>query len=329
MLREFIFRGRGAATGLLVVAVLPSLLGSFALADRVLIYGIAAASLSLLWGQAGLMSFGQGILFGAGAYASGLAVLDWHVHLIGGLVLGAIAGVVLAAVLGAIATRRSGIYFVLLTFAFAEMFSFLIYAFSNITGGENGLLNVPPMSLIVAGKTFFRTTSSTHLYILCAVLFLLCVGLLATVSDSRYGSVLRAIRDNEKRCEFIGYNTKIFKVSVFALCGGLTAVAGVLYTIQLQSVPPSAMQVPMSENILVMAILGGRRLWGSTAGAFAVVVLSDVVSSFWARWPIILGLALIATVVVKKEMADRPRVPMLNFPNALRSLWVRSGIRRG
>lgn len=329
MVREVISRRRGALTGLLIVVLLPWLLGSFALADRILIYGIAAASLSLLWGQAGLMSFGQGIFFGAGAYASGLAVLHWHVHLIEGLALGAIAGVVLAAVLGAIATRRSGIYFVLLTFAFAEMFSFLIYAFSNITGGENGLLNVPRMALVISGKTLFRTTSSIHLYILCSILFLFCVGLVAAISASRYGSVLRALRDNEMRCEFIGYNTKMFKVSVFALCGGLAAVAGVLYTIQLQSVPPSAMQVPMSENILVMAILGGRRLWGSTAGAFAVVLLSDVVSSFWARWPIVLGLALIATIIVKKEMAGRNRVSMGSLLNVLSDLWSRTGIRLG
>lgn len=329
MVHEIMSRGRGTVTGLLIVVVLPWLLGSFALADRILIYGIAAASLSLLWGQAGLMSFGQGIFFGAGAYASGLAILHWHVHLIGGLALGAIAGGVLAAALGAIATRRSGIYFVLLTFAFAEMFSFLIYAFSNITGGENGLLNVPRMALVVGDKTLFRTTSPIHLYFLCSALFLFCVGIIATISDSRYGSVLRALRDNESRCEFIGYNTKAFKISVFALCGILTAVSGVLYTIQLQSVPPSAMQIPMSENILVMAILGGRRLWGSAAGAFVVVLLSDVISSYWARWPIILGLALIATVIVKKEMAGQNRFPISHLINALSHFWSRTGIRLG
>lgn len=290
---------------ILVTLVLPFVLPSLALGDRILIFAIAAVSLSLLWGEAGLMSFGQGIFLGGGAYAAGLAILHWHVHLLAVLGIGLLVGALLAAVIGALSTRRTGIYFVLLTFAFAEMFSFLIFAFSGVTGGENGLLHVARVPLTLDGLKVFAYDKPIRMYALCAVVFIICYVFVTVVSRSRFGSVLRAVRDNEKRCEFIGFNTKLFKVTVFILSGCITGIAGTLYALLLQSVPPSAMQVPMSEDILIMAILGIGRLWGSVFGAVAVVLLSDELSHYWDRWPIILGILLIAVVVAKSAFRVR------------------------
>lgn len=290
------------ATACVISLLLAWVLPSLDLGDRVLIYGVAAVSLSLLWGQAGLMSFGQGIFFGGGAYAAGLVILHWHAGLIGAWAAAIAAGALLAAIIGGFSTGRSGIYFVLLTFAFAEMFSFLVYTFGSVTGGENGLLNVPRVPLELFGSMSVGYSSALGMYIVCSIVFVCCYVFIRAVSRSRFGSVLRAIRDNERRCEYIGYNTRAFKLVAFVITGAVTGLSGAVYALLLQSVPPSSMQISKSEDILVMAILGGQRIWGGAFGALVVVLLSDQLSSYWSRWQIVLGAVLIGIILLKSAL---------------------------
>lgn len=274
---------------------------SHSLSNRVLIFAIATTGLTFLYGQAGLLSIGQGIFFGAGAYAAGLAILHWHVGPLAAIVLGMLAGAVLALAIGLLCVRRSGIYFVLLTFAFAEMFGFLVYAFSGLTGGENGLLGVGRPAFGIGGQTIFDYSSATRMYLLVGIIYVLVYIFLKIVSESRFGSVLRGIRENERRTRFLGYSPNTFKVLAFTISGAITGLAGVLFSLLVHSVPPSVMQMNMSLEIFMMAIIGGGRyLFGSFIGALVYVVLSVELSYIWPRWAIILGVVLIGIVFLKK-----------------------------
>jgi branched-chain amino acid transport system permease protein len=279
------------------VVALPVVLPTYTLATLVLVFAIAALGCNLLLDYTGLMSFGQGIFFGFGAYGAALLLLRLDVPLLPAMAAAVVMGASIAAGVGFLAIRRRGVYFVLLTFAFAEMFAFLVYALSGLTGGENGLRGVPRPPVAVGGVTLLPLDDPLAMYAFVGVLFVLTYVFLLRVTGSPFGSTLRAIKDNEDRARAVGYDTDRFKVLAFAISGAVTALAGSLYALLLRSVPDAAMQVGMSQNILIMTIVGGTgSLYGSLFGAFGVTVLSDTLSYVWPRWRIILGLALIALV---------------------------------
>lgn len=285
----------------LSAAALPFVLPTYYVCTLVLVYAMAAVGLNLLWGHAGLMSFGQGIFFGFGAYGSALVMIHLHWGLIRALVTGLVLGAAVAAGVGFLAVRRRGIYFVLLTFAFAQMFAFLVYAFGDLTGGENGLLGVPRPALKAGGTVLFGYGGDVGMYVLAGVLFVIVMVFILAVTRSRFGSTLRAVRDNEDRARALGYNVKAFKVLAFTISGAVTGLAGVVYALLSRSVPDSTMQLSTSSDILVMTIVGGAgNLYGSFLGALGITVLSDQLSYVWARWNIILGLVLIALVLFLK-----------------------------
>ena len=280
---------------------MPFILPTYYVATLVLVFAVAAVGLNLLWGQAGLMSFGQGIFFGFGAYGSAWVMMHLGWGLLLALLTGAVLGAVVAAVVGFLSVRRRGVYFVLLTFAFAQMFAFLVYVFSGITGGENGLLDVPRAPLSIAGRSIVTYGGQVAMYLLAGVVLVLVATFIWVVTRSRFGAALRAIRDNEDRARALGYPVASFKVLAFVISGSVTGVAGVLYALLLESVPDSTMQLQTSVDILVMTIVGGSgNLFGSFLGALGITVLSDQLSFVWPRWRIILGVVLIVLVLAFK-----------------------------
>ena len=299
MRRSRILSGlKPAGIALASVIVLPVILPSYSLASLILIFAIAALGCNLLLGLGGLMSFGQGIFFGFGAYGAGLLMLRLGFGLLPALVAAVLLGALVAGVVGYLAIRRRGVYFVLLTFAFAQMFAFLVYALNDLTGGENGLRNVPRPPVGLGGLTLFGLEDPLAMYALIGVAFVLTYQILHQVARSPFGSTLRAIKDNEVRARAVGYDTDRFKALAFMMSGGVTGLAGAMYALLLRSVPDAAMQMAMSQQILVMTIVGGTgSLYGSLLGAFGVTVLTDTISAIWPRWQISLGLALIAIVL--------------------------------
>ena len=281
--------------------VLPFVIPTYYVATMILIFAIAAIGLNLLWGQAGLLSFGQGIFFGFGAYGGALIMIHLHWGIIGALLTGLIVGAIVATAVGFLSVRRRGIYFVLLTFAFAEMFGFLVYALNNITGGENGLLGVPRPPFAIGNIVLFNYDDQTGMYVLVSLFFILALTFAWFITRSQVGATMRAVRDNEDRARALGYHVNVFKVLAFALSGALTGIAGVLYALMLRSVPDTTMQLETSVDILVMAIVGGKgNLYGAFLGAVVITLLSDQFSFVWARWHIILGLALILIALFLK-----------------------------
>lgn len=283
------------------VLLLAAFVPSWGLAVLILIYALAAIGCNLLLGFTGLLSVGQSVYFGLGGYVAALAAIHLHLQMLSGLALAALAGVVIAAVVGFFAIRRLGIYFVMITFAFAETASFLAYAFKDWTGGENGLQGLPLPSLGGFGSSFFIAGTDPRFFLVAAVLFVVLFVVLQRFVDSPVGSVLVAIRENEQRAEAIGYPVRTYKLIAFMVSGAVTAIAGCLYAFYVGSASISAISVDTATMIVIITVLGGiRSLYGSFLGAVVYVILSTNLSDLWPRWQLLLGAALIAIVLLFK-----------------------------
>ena len=274
---------------LIAVLGLPLVLSSGSLASEVLIYALAALGCNLLLGYTGLLSFGQGIFFGLGSYTIAILLtrlsLPMPLALLAAVAMGALG----AAVVGWVAIRQRGTYFVMLTLAFAQMFYFIAYTATCLTGGDNGLLDVP--------RPGFMDTPWKY-YAFVAVVFLVAFGLLLRVTDSVFGRTLLAIRDNEDRAAAVGYDLKRFKLLAFVISGAVTGLAGGLHAMMTGIAPLSNAEYHTSEMILVITVIGGTgNLFASVLGSAFYVLLADWLSTLWPRWLLLLGLLLIGVSI--------------------------------
>ena len=279
-------------TFLLALAValgLPLVLRSGSLASEVLIYALAALGCNLLLGYTGLLSFGQGIFFGLGSYTIAILLTRWQLPLPLALLAAIAMGALGAALVGWVAIRQRGTYFVMLTLAFAQMFYFVAYTASGLTGGDNGLLDVP--------RPAFMDTPWKY-YAFVAVMFLIAFALLLRVTDSVFGRTLLAIRDNEDRAAAVGYDLKRFKLLAFVISGAVTGLAGGLHAMMTGIAPLSNAEYHTSEMILVITVIGGTgNLFASVLGSAFYVLLADWLSTLWPRWLLLLGLLLIGVSI--------------------------------
>jgi branched-chain amino acid transport system permease protein len=255
-------------------------------------------SLDLLVGFTGLVSFGHAAYFGVAAYAVALlspkyeAASLWYV-LPASVGLAALA----ALVVGIFVLRTKGIYFIMVTLAFAQMF-FYVFHDTPLGGGSDGLyLNVKPTAEI-AGFMPFDLDNPTHLYYFILAMLVLVYLFLARVLQSPFGRVLVGIKSNEHRMQSLGYVTFRYKLAAFALAGGLGGVAGFLYSVVFGFVTPELMSWHQSGNVLLMVILGGMgNLVGAVAGAFAFVAMQEVFSMWTKHWQLAMGLLIVAAVL--------------------------------
>ena len=283
-------------TTLLVIAVIVvmPLCMPATLAAEIAIFATATLSVTLLLGSVGLLSFGQGLYLGIGSYTAGILLRDHGIGLVPTLILATLAGALAAGVLAILIVRRRGIYFVMLTLAFAQMGYFAMLAAKDITGGENGMTGLP-RSFDIAGATI---ASPISFYVLAAAGFLLAFLGVQRLNASPFGSILTSIRENESRSEALGYDVKLFKLAAFAVAGGIAALSGAMHAVFLGFVPPNDIELEMSQRVLMMAIIGGV---GSPAGALVgtifYVVVSEALSELWARWMALIAVMLIAIVL--------------------------------
>ncbi|GLK64842.1 MULTISPECIES: branched-chain amino acid ABC transporter permease [Paracoccus] len=278
---------------LLTVLVLPLVLKSGILATEILIFAMVVAACNLLLGYTGLLSFGQGIFFGIGTYAAGICLTRWSIPV--PVVLGgaALLGALTATLVGWLSIRRQGVYFVMLTLAFSQLFYFVAYTFSDLTGGDNGLLGVPRPSV---GGAALNTPWAYYTFV--AVCFVAVFALLVMVTQSTFGRTLIAIRENEGRAAAIGFPTRLFKIEAFAISGAVTAFSGALHAMLIGVAPLSNIEYHTSELILIMTIIGGSSsLFGSVLGAGFYLLLADALSTVWPRWLLLLGLVLVTVAL--------------------------------
>jgi branched-chain amino acid transport system permease protein len=275
----------GFALVVVAVALFPLSAGNYPvkLLQEILIWGVFAMSLDLLMGYAGMVSFGHSAFFGIGGYVAALALAE-SPGLISALVLPALAAGAAAPVIGFFSIRVSGVYFIMLTLAFSQMF--YAYAFQvSWLGAEDGMVGIPRPAIPGADLTNIR---SFHGYLL--TLFVLVALLLWRVVRSPFGHVLRGIHENEARMEALGYAVDRYKLAAFVIAGVIAGLAGSLYAQFNGSITPDAFFWTTSGEALLMVIIGGTgTLGGPVLGAAAFILLQSLVSTYTERWMLILG----------------------------------------
>lgn len=286
-----------------IIAIgLPMFLKSGSLATELLIFAMAAIACNLLLGYTGLMSFGQGIFYGLGSYATGLLVLHFKAPLLVTLLGSLVIGAVVAGFVGWFAIRQRGVYFVMLTLAFSQMFYFLAYSLVDITGGDNGLLGISRPNVEFFGNVMLDISKPWQYYSFVAVIFLVVFALMQGISQSKFGRTLLAIRDNEARAAAVGYNVKAFKLAAFVVSGAVTGLAGGLQAMLSGIAPLSSIEYHVSETILLMTVIGGTgNLFASVIGAATYVLAADWLASIWPRWMMLLGFLLIAVALYMQK----------------------------
>jgi branched-chain amino acid transport system permease protein len=263
------------------------------LALEILVWMIFALGYNLLLGHGGLPSFGHGAFFGVGAYGFGLA-LKGGAGLWGALATGIGSAALAGAVVAAFISHRRGIYYALLTIAFGQVFWFTAIKWHTVTGGEDGLLNItrPP---------WLASNEALHFFTLGA--FVLVTLLLWRAVHSPWGRVLGAIKQNETRAAFVGYNVWIYKWSAFTLSCSVAGVAGCLFALAQQSAYPNVMSLHQSGFVVMMVLVGGGLVsfWGPVVGVAFFLLARDLLGAYTETWLLWFGLVFMAMVLFKPD----------------------------
>ena len=263
------------------------------MATRIMIYALCAVSLDLILGYGGMVSFGHAAFLGVGAYVVGIlsfhgidsAWISWPAAL-------AVCAL-MAVVIGVVCLRTSGVYFIMITLAFAQM---LYYFFSSLEtyGGDDG------MALWERSRIGSLMDIGDHTVFFYLVFFFLLAALAVTgrIVNSRFGMVIQGIRENEDRMRSIGFPVFRYKLVCFVLAGVLAGLAGILIVNQTKYVSPALMHWTRSGDILIMVILGGMgTLVGAVLGAATLLLAEEILSGYTEHWMIILGPLLIVIVL--------------------------------
>lgn len=272
--------------------------GYTALGSRVLVLALGAMSVNLLLGFTGVLSFGHAAWFGLGAYACGLTLKYVAPSTPLGLLAGMLAGGIAGAILGTLLVRRRGIYFAMVTIAFGQVFYYIAFQWSSLTGGDDGLRGFERAALHFGFANVDILASGTAFYYFILVCFAGAVGLMALILRSPFGRTMIAIRENERRARFLGIPIEHHIWGAFALSCFFMAFAGALYALLDNFVDPRALHYSMSGDFVIMAVMGGMRtFWGPLLGAVVFVVLQDYISSVTVNWMSFIGLLIVLIVL--------------------------------
>jgi branched-chain amino acid transport system permease protein len=277
---------------LLAIVLLPLLVRP-AIASEIWIFAIFGLGLNLLLGYTGLLSFGQSTFFGSAAYVAGWLLKKYAIGLPLALGVGIGVGALSALVVGYLCVQRSGLYFIMLTFALNQLFYFIAYQWTSVTGGEDGMPGIPRPPVLG-----FSVDSPLAYYAFVSLLFLASLWAMRRVVGSPLGKILQAIRENELRAEAVGYNAPRFKLAAFVIAGAFSGLAGVLYAMLFGIVPLEAIGFVFSGNVVFATLIGGSgSLYGPVIGSVVFIWLSESMSTVWARWPMLLGIAFMIVVL--------------------------------
>jgi branched-chain amino acid transport system permease protein len=269
---------------------------------EILIFALYALAYNLVLGHAGLPSFGHGAFFGIGAYAFGLAQSNIASNLWVCLAVAAFAAAIAGAFVALFISHRRGIYYALMTIAFGQIFWFIAIKAHRITGGEDGLLKIErlPASL---GITTFNLGSNIALYYFVLAVFAVVSFLLWRLVHSPFGRVVKAIKQNETRARFVGYDVWRYKAAVLVVSTTLSGLAGGLFAMAQTSAFPDVMSLHYSGYVVMMTLVGGGLVsfWGPVIGAVAFFLARDVIGSFTTGWMLWFGLSFVVLVLFKPE----------------------------
>lgn len=264
---------------------------------KVLCFALFAAALNLLLGYGGLLSFGHAAYFGFASYVSAHAAKVWGFTPELAILAGTASAVVLGALFGALAIRRQGIYFAMITLALAQLV-FFVSLQSEFTGGEDGIQAVPRGNLFGV----LPLVDDRTLYYVVAAIFFFGFLLIFRIIHSPFGQVLRAIRDNEPRAISLGYRTAHYKLAVFVLSAGIAGLAGGTKAIVFQLASLTDVHWTMSGEVVLMTLVGGMgTIFGPMVGAMVVVSMQNYLATFGAWVPIIQGVVFVFCVMLFRE----------------------------
>ena len=263
---------------------------------RIVIFAIAATGLNLILGYGAMVSFGHSMYIGIGAYAVG--ILSFHGIGNGWIQLGAalVTGAAFAAVIGIVCLRTSGVAFIMITLAFAQMVYFLAIGLKEY-GGDDGLA-------IGARSNFgaFSLASNTVLYYTAFAVLVVVLIVFDRLVHSRFGMVLRGCRSNERRMAALGFPTLRYRLVAYVISALVCVIAGMLLANLAKFAAPSYMAWQASGDLIVMIVLGGMgTIVGPTAGAVALLVLEEVLSGVTTHWMIVLGPVIVLIVLTAKK----------------------------
>jgi len=265
---------------------------------KVMCFALFALAFNLLLGYGGLLSFGHAAYFGMGSYMTAYAAKYW------GLTpeLSVLAGVAVAAALGlvfgALAIRRQGIYFSMITLALAQMVFFFCLQAVGFTGGEDGIQAVPRGRLL----GLISLTSDNALYVFVGAVFIVALAMMYRIIHSPFGQVLRAIRDNEPRAISLGYHASRYKLGVFVLSATFAGLGGSVKALVFQLASLTDVHWSMSGEAVLMALVGGMgTVFGPLLGATVIVTMQNYLASFGAWVTVIQGVVFVLCVLLFRE----------------------------
>jgi branched-chain amino acid transport system permease protein len=277
---------------------MPFLGGYTALGTRVLVLGLAAMSVNFLLGFTGVLSFGHAAWFGLGAYGCGLALKFVASSTPLGLAAGTVLGGVAGALLGALMVHRRGVYFAMVTIAFGQVFYYIAFQWSSVTGGDDGLrgFSRQPLDLGLFQIDLLHGDIAFFYFVLFC--FAGVVGVMAFILRSPFGDTMIAIRENERRARFLGIPIERHIWIAFTLSCFFMAFAGSLYALVNNFADPRGLHYSLSGDFVIMAVMGGmRNFWGPLLGAVVFVVLQDYISSITINWMSFIGMLIVLVVL--------------------------------
>ena len=286
-----------ALTALVFLGVCPFVLARYQLSilTELMIFGLLALSLDLIMGYTGMVSFGHAAYFGLGAYGSALILIHFALPIPVAMLAGALLAGAVALPIGYLSTRATGIYFAMLTLAFAQFLYTIAYKWRDLTGGSDGIAGVPKTSLWWGGPSLASPAAYFYLVAASLVLSLLvCRGLVR----SPFGRALQAIRENERKFAVLGQDPRRFKLCVFVISAVFAGLAGALFAPFRGFASPEVMFWVLSGQALMMVIIGGiGTLIGPVLGAMVFMLIQEVLSSYTEQWMLFTGAIFVLMVI--------------------------------
>jgi len=251
---------------LVAICVLPIVVRPV-IATEIWIFAIFGLGLNLLLGYTGLLSFGQSTFFGSAAYVAGWLLKHYGINVFFALGIGVGVGALSALLVGYLCVQRAGLYFIMLTFALNQLFYFIAYQWTSVTGGEDGMQGVPRPTLLALD---FKDPMVYYVFV--SALFVLSLWVMKRIVESPLGRILQAIRENEVRAAAVGYHAPRFKLLAFVVGGAFSGLAGALYAMLFGIVPLEAIGFVFSGNVVFATLIGGSgSLYGPIIGSFVFI----------------------------------------------------------
>jgi ABC-type branched-subunit amino acid transport system ATPase component/ABC-type branched-subunit amino acid transport system permease subunit len=267
------------------------------LLTEVLVFGLFALAYDVLLGHAGVLSLGHSAFLGVAAYVTGILLARYHAPLELSLLAGAVGGLLTSVILGLLVLRKRGVYLAMLTLALSQVFYFVVLMWTPVTGGTDGLGNLPILYLSEPLGWRLSKRPITRYYVVAALIFLAMLAI-RHLLRSPLGRVMRAVKANETRAAACGYDTRRIRLAAFAVSGLFSGLAGALLTVVLEFVPIENIHWQMSGTVLIMALFGGTgTLLGPFVGAGVFIWMRDFLSKYLEYWEVFVGGAFVLIVL--------------------------------